>query len=121
MGTCDSHCVPIDLEITFAAAEYFPDPSPSGNRSKNYNVSSIIPFLAYPESSWDRRNYPYYYFSQIELAAGLGPSLRLGVNPGEFVDCIAGFASLDLYGDDIAEKKAREEGYVEEKLPWFDP
>jgi hypothetical protein len=33
--------------------------------------------------------------------AALGISLRLGVNPGEFIDLLLGLAGIDLFGDDI--------------------
>ena len=38
--------------------------------------------------------------TQCELAAGLGPTVRLGFNPGELVDFILGWTTLDIYGDD---------------------
>lgn len=47
----------------------------------------------------DRRNYGFY--SQVECEAGAIVSLRVGVNPGELVDWLVGFAGFDLMGDDI--------------------
>jgi hypothetical protein len=37
----------------------------------------------------------------MELAIGVGLTLRVGFNPGELLDLLVGFASLDLYGDDL--------------------
>ncbi len=39
-------------------------------------------------------------FTQIELLAGLGLTVRLGFNPGELLDFLLGWTTLDLYGDD---------------------
>ena len=41
------------------------------------------------------------YYTQMELAIGVGLTLRVGFNPGELLDLLVGFASLDLYGDDL--------------------
>jgi hypothetical protein len=49
------------------------------------------------------------YFSQIEIAAGLGLSVRLGFNPVELLDFLLGWFGIDIYGDDVEMKKAREE------------
>lgn len=54
-----------------------------------------------PDDAADpRRLAPRY--TQMELGAGLFYAVRLGVNPGELADLLAGFAGLDLYGDDRA-------------------
>ncbi len=44
---------------------------------------------------------PWPYLTQIEAVVGLGVSLRLGVNPGEFLDFVLGWAGVDLFSDDI--------------------
>lgn len=41
------------------------------------------------------------FYSQIECTVGAVLSVRLGVNPGELVDCLLGFAGLDLFADDM--------------------
>ena len=45
--------------------------------------------------------------TQLELALGLGGSLRLGLNPGELLDFLLGWLTIDLYDDDIEWKKWR--------------
>lgn len=40
------------------------------------------------------------YFTQIEITLGLYGGLRLGVNPGEFLDLLLGLFTIDLYADD---------------------
>ncbi|OVE81243.1 hypothetical protein BVY04_03710 [bacterium M21] len=41
------------------------------------------------------------YLTQIEAAAGFGAGIRLGVNPGEFLDFLLGWFGLDPYCDDL--------------------
>ncbi len=48
-----------------------------------------------------RRFYSLHYLTQIEVAAALGIRLRIGFNPGELIDLILGFFTLDPYGDDL--------------------
>ena len=48
---------------------------------------------------------PIPYWTQIEAAVGLGGTLRLGLNPGEMLDFILGFTTLDIFGDDIVLRK----------------
>lgn len=47
-----------------------------------------------------------HYFTQLEVICGLGPSIRLGFNPGELLDFILGWTHIDIYKDDIAEKES---------------
>jgi hypothetical protein len=41
------------------------------------------------------------YYTQMEAAAGLGVTLRLGLNPGEWIDFLVGWFRIDLFADDI--------------------
>ena len=43
----------------------------------------------------------WYKYSSIEVTAALFAGFSIGVNPGELIDVLAGFACLDLYGDDL--------------------
>ena len=43
---------------------------------------------------------PWPLLSQLELAGGLGLTLRLGANPGELLDLLLGFLTLDPLSDD---------------------
>lgn len=61
-------------------------------RDKGTRAYSPFPLLAIADRP------PYY--SQVEAVAGLGLSLRLGLNPGELLDFLLGWGGLDLYGDD---------------------
>ena len=48
---------------------------------------------------------PAHYYTQIEVAAGLVGGVRLGLNPGEFVDFVLGWTTLDIYNDDLGTKR----------------
>ena len=41
-----------------------------------------------------------HYFSQAEVLVGLGVTLRFGVNPGELLDFVLGWFTVDLLRDD---------------------
>lgn len=40
-------------------------------------------------------------YTQLEASVGIGPSLRLGLNPGEFLDLVLGLTTIDIFDDDI--------------------
>jgi hypothetical protein len=40
------------------------------------------------------------FFTQLDVSVGLFGSLRLGFNPGELLDLILGFTTLDIFADD---------------------
>ena len=52
---------------------------------------------------------PEYYYTQIEVAAGVVGSARLGLNPGEFADFVLGWTTLDIYNDDLGKKREIEQ------------
>ena len=47
------------------------------------------------------------YRTQCEIALGLGFTVRLGANPGEFVDAVLGHFGADIYGDDLRRPTSR--------------
>ncbi|HOX06911.1 MAG TPA: hypothetical protein PK280_10955 [Planctomycetota bacterium] len=53
------------------------------------------------------------YYTQLEIAAGVGGTLRLGFNPGELLDFLLGWTTLDLFRDD---RNARLERDAAEKF-----
>jgi hypothetical protein len=59
---------------------------------------------------------PAYYYTQIELSVGLFGGLRIGLNPGELIDALAGIFTFDPFSDDepflTAEQRALEENPV---------
>jgi hypothetical protein len=42
-----------------------------------------------------------YYWTQFEVVADVGIGIRAGVNPGEILDFILGWTTLDIFHDDI--------------------
>ncbi len=44
--------------------------------------------------------FPVYYFTQIEVIFALGAGFRLGFNPGELIDFIVGWTTIDIFNDD---------------------
>ena len=51
----------------------------------------------------------FSYYTQMDLVVGAGPSLRVGVNPGEFLDFLLGLFLIDIYTDDI--------GWLSKRVP----
>jgi hypothetical protein len=48
------------------------------------------------------------YFTQVEGFIAILGGIRLGVNPGELLDFIAGIIGLDLFADDLSRITARQ-------------
>lgn len=59
-----------------------------------YDTSGIVPFISLP------KKVPWTYYTQVELVAGLGGTVRLGVNPGEMLDWFLGWFGADICRDD---------------------
>ena len=76
-------------------------------RGKAYLGQEIyIPFIEIPKQI-EQSKYPSYFYTQAEVTVALGLSLRLGFNPGELVDWILGWGTIDIYDDDLAYKKQK--------------
>jgi hypothetical protein len=74
-------------------------------RGKDYSrATSRVPFVT---TGIDSGVTPHYW-SQIEVAGGLGLTVRLGFNPGELLDFLLGWFGIDIYGDDIGATKERD-------------
>jgi hypothetical protein len=41
------------------------------------------------------------YYTQVEIVIAIVGSLRLGFNPGELLDFVLGWTTLDIYSDDL--------------------
>lgn len=77
-------------------------------RQRGYGSDNVhyLFSIYYPEKN---SRMPVKQFTQIEVAGALLGSVRLGFNPGELLDFLLGWFGIDIYGDDIAMKKLREE------------
>jgi predicted small secreted protein len=90
-------------------------------RGKSYRAEGQMPFVALPEfhpkAGPIAKKYPLYYLTQIEVVAGLGCTFRLGFNPGELLDFILGWTTIDIFKDDIGiEKKSNQSSEATPKL-----
>jgi hypothetical protein len=90
----------IDLQALLLGGEtYLPDDELISLRKKRFDASPDFIFIS------TVNNYtpcPSYY-TQIDIVAALGPSIRLGFNPGELIDFLLGWVGIDIYSDDVEE------------------
>ena len=84
-----------DLDTLYSGYEVFDPGGLAGLRHKRVSSQGMGVYATLDD---DPLNYGFY--SQIECTLGLVVSARLGVNPGELVDCLLGFAGFDLFADD---------------------
>jgi hypothetical protein len=77
-------------------------------RNEYYSSKNVTPLTSIfpPNTIVDSKSHDYMenaptsaYF-QIEMAVGLGPTLRIGFNPAEILDFLLGFAGVDILSDD---------------------
>jgi len=74
-------------------------------RHKDFEAIGIfIPLVSWVDEP-NNSSTKWAYNTQIEVAVGLGGTLRLGFNPGELVDFILGWTTIDIYSDDLKVKK----------------
>lgn len=85
-----------DFDTLYSGYEVF---DPGGLAALRHKRVSSQGMGVYATLDDDPLNYGFY--SQVECTVGLVFSVRLGVNPGELVDLLVGFAGLDLFGDDM--------------------
>lgn len=82
--------------------EYFGTMAGTENGGRHKEFETIFCFIPTGESL--KSGKPVLnpaYWTQIEVVAGVGISLRLGFNPGELVDFLLGWFGLDIYSDDL--------------------
>ncbi|MCU0612913.1 MAG: hypothetical protein MUE60_14135 [Candidatus Eisenbacteria bacterium] len=92
-----------DVDLLIYRMEVFPAPGEAPDRRhKGFMAVGVGPWTRAGEFELFRQSSrtPHFY-TQIEVAAGLGPSLRVGFNPGELLDFLFGLSGADLFGDDI--------------------
>ena len=87
-----------DLQLFLVGMEGFDsNSSTTSERHKDFATEPIGPFLSKVQKD---KTAPYYY-TQLETVIALGPSIRLGFNPGELLDFLLGWAGIDIFKDDI--------------------
>jgi len=90
-----------DVDITLMSVESFkPNEMPTAKlRNKHFHALGVPVFCAGvgPDSS----SFPWYYYTQFEVCLGCLRGIRLGVNPGELLDFLLGWTTLDIFSDDL--------------------
>jgi len=87
-----------------------------GDRGKDY-LAEGFPLISVVEKAESHRAFVHPYYTQIEVAGGVLGTARLGVNPGELVDFILGWAIIDIFNDDIENQDKIEQTTPQEGLP----
>jgi hypothetical protein len=90
-------------------------------RHKAYMTHNTPPFVTsyflpynpfYAEKPEAKGNYLFHpYWTQIEVIGDVGVGCRLGFNPGELLDFILGWTTIDIFDDDL-ERKERKSNQV---------
>ena len=103
------------MECTVFSAEHF---GYAEARGKDYGAFGypLVSFVCDPKSNdfpprisiTSRNGALHPYYTQIEIEAGLFGGIRLGFNPGELLDFILGWTTIDIFKDDIGAKAERE-------------
>lgn len=131
-GTIDHFLVPMGFygrhlgpSISFGS-EAFPDRGLIGSPTRAIvTAESPFPFFSIPYPS--SRDVPVSaqttakYLTQVEVAGGLWFGARLGFSPGELVDFILGWTTLDIFDDDTASRKRSAEWAQKLKEPDSNP
>lgn len=90
----------------------------SNRRGKSFGAKQVL-FASYPmthpepyQQAWLDEHHmvlnPAPYYSQIEVVAAAGLSLRIGFNPGELLDFLLGWFGVDIYHDDLSRAQSLE-------------
>jgi len=106
----------ITLEGTFLSYE-FSDPESFADggleRFKRFEAKGF-PLIAILDTSEERKEelskFPriHSYYTQIEVTASILGGVRLGFNPGELLDFILGWTTVDFFKDDLEAKDQKE-------------
>lgn len=113
-----------DIDLLLFSLESFFMPQSFGRRDtrdKDYGSVGVGPLVygvdylhAMPWVNGFGDPGPVHFYTGIEAVIGLGPTLRFGVNPGEVVDFIIGWTTLDIFNDDLEWKKRKSNKGVED-------
>lgn len=98
--------------LSFEAFQYVDQ----GDRGKDY-IAEGFPLISVVEKDKSHRAFVHPYYTQIEVAGGVLGTARLGVNPGELVDFILGWAMIDIFADDIENREKIEQKSPVDGLP----
>jgi len=86
--------------ILTSVDKFYPKEEENDRRNKNYEAYGIL----IPGITIGNRG---YYYTQAEMAVGIGGTIRLGFNPGELLDFILGWTTIDIFKDDLGIKREK--------------
>ena len=96
-----------DITYTLRSAEEF-DPKRFDPRGKHYDAYGWLGVML-PDCS---DSWVVSYFTEIEVVLAVCKSVRIGLNPGEVLDFVLGWTTLDVFCDDVASEEQQAEGEV---------
>ena len=90
-----------DAGVLVFGVETSPETDAMRLRNKEYVTWQWL-FFHTPAMMDDTHHPGASFYTQVEVVAGAGGSVRLGFNPGELLDFLFGWLGADLFGDDQA-------------------
>ena len=82
----------------------------SGFLQTSDGLAIPTPFVAaYLERHRARGPWIHPYFTDLEVAAGFIATFRVGANPGELIDFLLGWTTLDIFSDDLEARNKKQE------------
>jgi hypothetical protein len=93
-----------------------PDATMAWARGKKYYYDGVFPFVMLPshrfmnlsDHGYKPDRYPVASFFQVDVAAGMYYTVRVGVNPAELLDFLLGWFGIDILRDDIEMERLKE-------------
>jgi hypothetical protein len=70
-------------------------------RSKSYAAHGQLPFVTHALMTETNPVTIHPYFADIVGVVAAGLSVRVGFNPGELLDFLLGWLTVDIFGDDV--------------------
>lgn len=94
---------------SFGVESFHPESYGVVERSKGFDTEKWLPILTMPMSDVCSLSAPGQvpHYLQCELVAGVGVTIRLGFNPGELLDFILGWTTIDIFNDDLEARKLK--------------
>jgi hypothetical protein len=68
-------------------------------------------------STSPKRPFLHPYYTEVEVAGGLGVTIRVGFNPGELVDFVLGWFGVDVFNDDLEAQERKKSRQVSQVTP----
>ncbi len=111
----------VDGKIIFAGFEVFEGGKTAMVRGKSF-ASHNLAFWSWPINGLTVNNNevfqgrlrdagyvynPWPFYTQVTAVVALGPAVRAGANPGELLDFVLGWTTVDLYSDDLSRRPAQ--------------